>query len=76
VFIIPTIYLRNQLIANPAPEAPTPLPSDPHALAAQFQHAGVEMVHIVDLDIPTAGHPPHEAIIKELVQTYDGAALF
>ncbi|GEM_PF-1043371 len=66
MFIVPTIYLRGRRAVNPAPDAQPALPSDPMALAHIMQAAGVELVHIVDLDAPTAtGSLVHESIIKQ-----------
>lgn len=65
MFVIPTIYLRNHRIANPAPESRFHLPEDPMALATEMAQAGVEMLHIVDLDAPqTTGSVAHADIIR------------
>ncbi|MBI2346347.1 MAG: hypothetical protein HYV03_05600 [Deltaproteobacteria bacterium] len=69
MLVIPTIYLRNHRVANPAPEARFHLPEDPLVLADEMQQAGVTTMHIVDLDAPqTIGHVTHGDLLKQFTE--------
>lgn len=65
MLIVPTIYLRKQRLASPAPDVTPPFSLEPPALVEYFRSAGIEMVHIIDLDAPPATGPIiDEALIK------------
>ncbi|MBI4367314.1 MAG: hypothetical protein HY543_10890 [Deltaproteobacteria bacterium] len=65
--MIPTIYLRNHRVANPAPESRFHLTEDPLVLAEEFEQAGVTMLYVVDLDAPqTTGTVTHADILQAL----------
>ena len=67
MFVIPTIYLRNHRIVNPAPDARFHLPTDPLLLADEMERAGVRFLHVVDLDAPqTNGPVAHAGIFQRL----------
>lgn len=67
MLVIPTIYLRNHRVVNPAPEARFHLPEDPMALAEEMAHAGVHLLHLIDLDAPqTTGHIGHADLVRQL----------
>lgn len=67
MLIIPTMYLRNQRVANPAPESPFHLDEDPVRLADAMERAGVTTLHCVDLDAPqTTGPVGHADLIRRL----------
>ncbi|MBI2343468.1 MAG: hypothetical protein HYV02_03905 [Deltaproteobacteria bacterium] len=69
MFIIPTLYLRQQRIANLAQEQPSPIPADPQAAGDFLRAAGVEMLHLIDIEAPSAaGHSPNEPVIRLLAQ--------
>ncbi|MBI4237359.1 MAG: hypothetical protein HY696_02925 [Deltaproteobacteria bacterium] len=68
MLLIPTLFLRHQHVVNPAPDAKSPLPTDPLALGRQWKAAGIEMLHIVDLDAGVVGSPlPNLPLITRLV---------
>jgi phosphoribosylformimino-5-aminoimidazole carboxamide ribotide isomerase len=72
MFIVPTIYLRGKQVANPAPDAKMTLPTDPTQLAEHFRAAGVEMIHIVDLDAPPVTGPIiNEASIRTFTKDFN-----
>lgn len=70
MLVIPTLFLRQQRVINPAPDASPSLPGDPLVLAQQWRDAGVEMLHVVDLDAGLVGTaPPNVPVIHRLVTT-------
>jgi phosphoribosylformimino-5-aminoimidazole carboxamide ribotide isomerase len=71
MFVIPTVYLRGGTIANPTEAGASPLPHEVRPLAENFRHAGVEMVHLVDLEAPAAaGHSPNETVIRTFTEEF------
>lgn len=45
--------------------------SDPVAMAQQFEAAGAEYLHIVDLDGARSGQPAHRSVIQQIVRSVD-----
>ncbi len=71
MFIIPTIYLRKQRLANPAPDATPPFPLETSALIDHLRAAGIEMLHLIDLDAPPAAGPiVNETVIQSFAQSF------
>lgn len=71
MLIIPTLFLRGEKVANPAADINPAFSHDPFVVAADWQRAGVEMLHVMDLDAGHAtGHSPNEAIVARLIRDF------
>lgn len=68
MLLIPKLFIRNSKVASPSDKRG--VPDDPLAAVAQWAEAGIEIIHIVDLDIPTAGPIPNADIIIKCIKTY------
>lgn len=66
MLVIPVMYLRGGSVLKPAGSGGPPAKSDPVLLATDWFRAGAELMHIVDLDTPPAGHSPNIEILKKL----------
>ena len=68
MLLIPKLFVRNSKVASPSPKHG--VPDDPLTAVAQWAQAGIEMIHIVDLDVPLSGPLLNAALITHCIQTH------
>lgn len=68
MLLIPKLYLRNQKVVAPAEHRLTTITEDPQQLASEWAASGVELIHVVDLDVPISGHLPNANFILQCQQ--------
>lgn len=68
MLLIPKLFIRNRMVASPSEKHG--VPDDPLAAIAQWAEAGVEIIHIVDLDIPATGPIPNANLIINCIKSH------
>lgn len=68
MLLIPKLFVRNSKVASPSENRG--VPEDPLAAVEQWAKAGIEIIHIVDLDIPTNGPIPNANLIIDCIKTH------
>lgn len=66
MLLIPVMYLRGGTVLKPSGSGGPPVKSDPLELAKDWLNAGVELIHIIDLDMPASGETPNIDILKKI----------
>lgn len=68
MLLIPKLFVRKSRVASPSDRHG--VPDDPLVAVAQWAEAGIEMIHIVDLDVPSVGPIPNANLIINCIKTH------
>ncbi len=68
MLLIPKLFVRNRKVASPSGRHN--VPEDPLVAIEQWAKAGIEMIHIVDLDVPAAGPIPNAHLVMNCIKTH------
>jgi phosphoribosylformimino-5-aminoimidazole carboxamide ribotide isomerase len=68
MLLLPKLFVRNRKVASPSDKRG--VPDDPMEAVAQWAKAGVELIHIVDLDVPVSGPLPNANLIISCIKTH------
>lgn len=68
MLLVPKLFVRNRKVASPS--AKRGVPEDPIVAVEQWAKVGVELIHIVDLDVPLAGPVPNANLIISCIKTH------
>lgn len=68
MLLIPKLFVRNRKVASPSDKKA--VPEDPLIAVAEWAKAGVEIIHIVDLDVPMSGPIPNANLIISCIKTH------
>jgi phosphoribosylformimino-5-aminoimidazole carboxamide ribotide isomerase len=68
MLLIPKLFVRNSKVTSPSDRHS--IPDDPLIAAAQWAGAGIEIIHIVDLDVPAAGPIPNANLVMGCIKTH------
>lgn len=68
MLLVPKLFVRKSKVASPSDKRG--IPDDPIEAVAQWAKAGIEMIHIVDLDVPSLGPIPNANLIINCIKTH------
>lgn len=68
MLLVPKLFIRNRKAASPTGRHN--VPEDPLTAVEQWAKAGIEIIHIVDLDIPAAGPIPNANLVMNCIKTH------
>jgi len=69
MLLIPKLFVRNRTVASPGDKRGN-FPTDPLQVIADWASAGIEMLHIVDLDMPNNGPIPNANLILNCIKDH------
>lgn len=68
MLLIPKLFVRSGKVASPSDKHG--VPDDPLAAIDQWAQAGIEIIHVVDLDVPASGPIPNANLIITCIKTH------